>query len=325
MKLSVLVVLGYVDQKNSAQYLGDEFDYAAPALGNPDVELVFIDRAWPDRWDLVKRACKLGLNQVRYIPPRPTDFQVRGLFCVGSAFNAGAVVSRGKLLMCIGDFLRLNTPVLEAVIKEYEETGRTLHPYVPHLVNIVSHEYEFSGHNPGVKVCTREQFAAINGYDEFFDGSWGNEDIEFQARLDALILDSGHPSRVRRFGVELIRTHHDNGDYPLPYDPPWTTPIVPPRWRSRCNDAYFQALASPRTMSGKLRPPEVFTPEMLEDLRAFKCGCSICTRGDKEEQLRSYLGTRNPDVGGLMNSVGARLGSVNGCINPWVEESVLLP
>jgi hypothetical protein len=315
MKLSVVVALGYTEQRSEGNpALGDEFDHVAPALGAEGVELILVDRAWPSRWDRVEATCGHHMDRVKYIPPRPTELQRRGYFCVASTFNSGAIVARGHLLMFVGDFLRLNAAVLHAVNVEFDATQQLLHPYIPNWMKLDVRQRRFTGHNPGVKVCTARQFEIIGGYNEHLDGTSDNDDIEFQIRLDALMLKENMPPRIQRLGYELLRTNHANGVFPVPFDPLWPQAI---RMRLRCNQSYVHALSIPRGQRYEYKAPTRLTPEMLDALRRHDCDCPRCQADDREQQLESYaMQGDNPDIEELRRQAFYD-GNRDGMFNPW--------
>lgn len=321
--LSVTVVMGYTGQTNiSAPVIGDEFDHLVAAIGaKHNIELIIVDKAWPSRSKRVVRALEPMLANVRYIPPRPTFLTSRGYFGVSSAMNSGGVCSRGEILMFVGDFLNLQSTILDQVCNAYYEENKLLHPVIQSQAAAVNTEKEqiFSGHNSGIKVVGRRHFEQTWGWEEYFDGAYGEDDVEWQQRLDVLISQENVFKRVRRLGIDFHRSYHENGVMPVPFRPLWEHPVPHKRVDLRCNRVFYQAVVYPRLQNGQFVGNQPLTPDELEALRTAKCTdhCEICNRADRKKQIRSYAMQDLPNIPILMRVMEQTIGHRHGVLDPW--------
>ena len=325
--LSVVVTLGFVRQEGlEASDRGDEFDHMAPLCdANCDVELVIVDRAWPQRWNRVVEALKplIDRGKLKYIPPKPSPVLEIGFRASASMRNAGAICSNGELIMFIDDFFWLDPRVFEQVVEAWDKDKLVLCPVM--LPDYEPPEgsgpyFEFSGHNPGIYMASRDAVAAINGFDENYDGSYGEEDTDFQNRLDRHLLRSSIPLRRRRRGLLLRQTKHVNGDYPEPAIPPWEIEVE--REHLRCNRLYHHAVGYQRVQEDIVFTNTPLTDEELEAIRRGQCThtCEICHRDDKEQRIESYrIFTVDKDVGKKMRAWIEQPKQQVGKINPWEE------
>jgi hypothetical protein len=325
--LSVIVPIGFINQKNEERpERGDEFDHcAAIRSATQDVEIIIVDRAYPDRWDHVERAFDGKLGNVMYVPPKPSKVIGFGYRAASSMRNSGALVSTGSVLAFVDDFCWLDGAVADEVCKQYLETGDVLCPLFhdnqePQIPQ--GKLQRFSGHSPAVYMCTREAFADINGFDENFDGAYGEEDTEFEVRLDRYLWLRGQNNalRLRRRGLFWKRTWHKNGHLPGPRMVPWPG-IDKDNGYLRCNRGYFQAIAHARTERNDTKGNVVPTEEEINKLRHHRCldTCGVCVRGDREHQLAAYTGLFRTDdtVGERMREPGSRR---YGGFDPWKDE-----
>jgi hypothetical protein len=319
--LSIIVSLGFVDQKNLGDVsLGDEFDHMAPAAkADADAELVIVDRVWPARWPRVKEALASMLDRVAYVAPRRTELLQRGYRAVSAMRNSGAMCSNGELLAFVDDFMSLDPSAIEAMCKLWKEERRVLCPvYMPVMEPADDGLQVFSGHNPGIYVCSREDFAALNGYDEHFDGAYGEEDTDFEDRLDRVLWLRGQNGalRLRRRGVMFRKTEHANGPHPEALDKPWPYEADLPNYL-RCNRAFFQYVSHPRKERNLTAANGKLEPEEIEKLMTKQCvpDCGICKRHDRKLQVESYA-TFPPDerVGERVMVSGTRPA---GSYDPW--------
>ena len=318
--MSVIVAMGYTGQTNVGHPAsGDEFDHLrGVADAKSNIEIVIVDRAWPNRVKRVAHALEPMLARVRYIPPRPTILMKRGYFCVSSTMNSGAVASRGELLMFVGDFLRLNGAVLDEIVKFYYDKGQLLHPVLQSSAHKVDYEEQiFCGHNSGIKVCTKKQFEATCGWEEAFDGTYGEEDVEFQQRLDLLTEHDGLV-RVRRRGIDLQRSFHINGTTPVRFVPLWTEPVKHGGTNLRCNSAFNHHIVAARIAN---KDPVGNKPITLEEIERLKTLCSPsckrCARADRAKQIVSYSMQDFPNIPAMLKSFAVMLGQRHGVIDPW--------
>jgi hypothetical protein len=321
--LSIIVIMGYQGQTNlSAPVVGDEFEHLAEVANTKhNVELIIVDKAWPYRSKRVIRTLESMLARVRYIPPRPTLLTSRGYFGVSSAMNSGGVCSQGQLLMFVGDFMRLQSGILDEVCDAFYEEDKLLHPVIQSISESLNVEKEqiFSGHNSGIKVCARHHFEKTWGWEEYFDGAYGEDDVEWQQRLDLLNNEEGVFKRVRRLGIDFHRSYHENGVMPIPFRPLWDQPVEHKRVSLRCNRVFYQSVVYPRLDRGEYRGNQVVTPEELAVLRAAKCSdhCEICNREDRSKQLRSYAMQDLPNIPLLMSVMERTVGHRSGVLDPW--------
>jgi hypothetical protein len=328
MKASIIICLGFVGQETDDvpdpstgevgdPALGDEFDHMSPLEESTyPVELVIVDRAWPKRWNRVTRALPnlVASGRVRYVPPKPSELLERGYRATSSMRNAGAICSSGELLMFVDDYCLLNANTVAKVVKASSEDNVLLHPTI---FPFDRSEEVFGDHNPGVYMATREQFMATGGFEENFDGAYGEEDTEWEMRLDRVLrqeLAGGPLKRVRRPGVMFPRTKHHNGWYPVmrpsimhlrkhPYDldPPWDAPAgmtedEENKWNGnlRCNKALLQQVYYPellenaRVAGNVAIGPDGPIVNTLREKRACSPECPFCNRPDREQQIMSY-------------------------------------
>jgi hypothetical protein len=327
-KLSVIVAMGFVNQRNLERpELGDEFDHMAPlAQARSEVELVIVDRAWPSRWDRVKDTMGAMLDRVAYIPPKPSAIVDHGYRAASSMRNSGAIASRGNLLAFIDDFCLLDGGVADEVCRFFAETGKVLCPLFHESVaeSIPDDQVQvFSGHSPAVYMCTRQDFVSLNGFDENFDGAYGEEDTEFQNRLDRLLWLRGQNEalRVRRKDLFWRRTWHENGQLPHPRREPWESGRD--SGYLRCNPAFFQKVCTPRIERNDTVGNKVPTDEEMQALAEHRCTdtCSLCNGSDRLQQLESYTGMfRVDEQVGLKVQATTETPFVAGCNDPWKDE-----
>lgn len=320
--LSIILPLGFVNQVPDANDYGDEFGHMAPLVeANCDVELIIVDRAWPDRWDRVEAMLGAMLDRVAYVPPKPSVFIDHGYRAVSSMRNAGALCSDAHLLAFVDDYLVLEPRATEAVCEHYLTTGRILCPVdrvdgrAPIPQGPAS---DFSGHNPRIYMSRREDFIATNGFDEQYDGTWGEEDTDWQDRIDRHLYFQ-HQLRQRRQGVIWRWTHHANGSWREKKVPFW--PEVGNQSYLRCNRAYFQCVSHPRVEKNNVFGNVVPTDEELDKLRGHICldGCGVCNRSDREQQIASYKTIPIDDkISEKMLAWEGR--SFSGKSDPWEDE-----
>jgi len=310
--ISIVVTMGFINQDNiEIPELGDEFDHF-DGIWEADApfELVIIDRAWPTRWSRMARIfnenAKLERIQrtnhnfsIKYIPCKPSVFVDIGYRAVNAMRNTGAIVSSGDIIVFVDDFFVLTPESIEQIWEAYEKDGSLLCPV--HRKEVGPPEdfegdQEFSGHNPGIYMCTREQFIKLGGFNEHFDGGYGESDTEWQERLDRLLdTTEEYKLRTRRHGLIWRKTHHTNGMFPQKLQYPWPDQFPEIDLESdpnnlRCNRAYYRLVVKPRIESGDL---QTFRPLEKSDIEALKEGrcvdnCGLCGRADREHQVLTY-------------------------------------
>lgn len=297
--LSIIIPMGFIHQENIGDpILGDEFDHLE-GLVNAHVpfELIIVDRAWPRRWNRLLKVLGKSDIPVKYIRPKPSPFIDYGYRAVSLMRNSGAIVSEGDILIFSDDYLRIDGASLDTIDHEWKVNQDLLCPvhrsdYLPPSDH--QGDQEFSGHNPGIYMCSREQFLKLGGFNENFDGSYGEEDTEWQERLDRLLdTTPGYKLRKRRHGLIWPMTNHNNGIYPQMLQYPWVErfpDITPIPEKLRCNKAFYHLVIKQRIGAGTLDTTLPPTDEEVEILRDKKChdGCTICNRADKELQAQSY-------------------------------------
>lgn len=352
-KVSVIVALGYVFQcaddvhdelgndtgKSGRVTGGDEFDHMSPLSDlDDDTELIIVDRAWPYRWDRVCVALRSMLNRVRYIKPKPSELISRGFRAASSMRNSGAICATGDVFVFADDFCRLEAKSIKKIKEHYIKDNILVHPVI---TPSESKTEIFGGHNPGVYVCTREQFEILRGFEENFDGAYGEEDTDFQERLDLLLRqseDGRYPKRARVTGVTFPHTFHKNGVFPaigfLATKPgniwaPWEFPsdLHMDLWRNklRCNSVMYRAVYEPEIRAGtRISGNLAIGPDGLEIdlLKKSKCSeaCNRCNASDREEQIKSYC-SFHPDQRILvkMQKATSVLCGQYGKLDPWTE------
>jgi hypothetical protein len=325
-KLSIVVALGFIYQRNEERpELGDEFDHFTPLRdAENDVELIIVDRAWPKRWGRVEAACAEFPDRVAYIPPRSTAAIRHGFRAASSMRNSGALVASGDLLAFVDDFCLLDGSVADAVCKHFDDHRQILCPLFHENQEAQIPEGStqmFSGHSPAVYMCTRDDFVAINGFDENYDGAYGEEDTDFEMRLDTLLFLRGGDRmlRVRKRGLLWRRSWHINGHFPERPKFPWGG-INVERAALRCNRAFYRAVALPRAKNNEIEGNYLLSADDAKVLAETPCdpGCSICSREDRPQQVDSYTGVFAPTF-----SSDAMAGPVefrSGCFDPWKED-----
>lgn len=323
--LSIIVTLGFVDQKaqpGQAREGWDEFDHMVPLADVAgDIELIIVDRAWPSRWNRVEEALGklLEQNRVVYIPPKKSKLVDNGYRACCSMRNAGAICSVGKLLAFVDDHFYLGADATDEVVRYFCETGGVLCPVARDEIDRRTPEGKPSdcgGHNAGIYMCTREQFVELNGFDEHFDGSYGEEDTEFQDRLDRLMWLKQTGFRKRHRGLLWPMTLHANGTFPQEQIPFWNGERH--GGYLRCNRSYAHSICYPRIQDNRVRANIPLTKEEEVVLRKDACReeCSLCHGADRLEQVASYNGLLLPsqDIGLL---VAQRMGTARGKVDPW--------
>jgi hypothetical protein len=343
--MSIVACMGFVNQATSREgdpFLGDEFEHLAGFRDlSEDHQLVIVDRAWPRRWNRICSVFGRGtaLGAVRYIPPKPSEFVIRGFRAASAMRNSGAICASGDLLIFLDDFISIDAEVFDQVWRAYQTENVLLHPFLQRIdtdAPLISGE--FSDHNPGIYMATAEQFAGTGGFEENLDGAYGEEDTEWQMRLDMLIrvgnaLDDDlerermSPIRVRREGLTLTQTPHENGRLPEKLDPPWPIDGLTVDQREnlrnalRCNKALFQHVLAPDIRSGTYdRGNQPLSGYQRQLLAETSCSpdCWICNRGDRAQQCSSYYTYQpKPDIGEMMADWKDLLEGQRGMINPW--------
>jgi hypothetical protein len=332
MTLSIIVTMGFINQKSlGSPGRGDEFDHMAPAAkANAPIELIIVDRAWPNRWDRVQQALGGMLDKVKYIPPKPSKLIDIGYRAVNSMRNAGAIVSRGELLAFVDDYMWLDHKSIEAVWHEFESYNKILCPvYMERLFppEKYSGNQEFSGHNPGIYMCSKQHFMQLGGFNENFDGAYGEADTEWQERLDRLLYTTPHYHlRFRRRGVIFRRTAHANGNFPEEQQYPWPEigPVKDANYL-RCNRAFYHCICKPRIRNHIIDASMPITNEELLRLSRYTCTptCGVCRRKDRQLQIDSYREFEaDRDVSFKMHRIFVTKGSITqsyGMNNPWSQ------
>jgi len=352
-KVSVIVVLGYVFQRADDVYdefgrdtgkfgritNGDEFDHMSPLCElDDDTELIIVDRAWPYRWDRVCVALRPMIDRVRYIKPKQSELIDRGFRAASTMRNAGAICATGDIFIFVDDFCRLEADAIRQIKQYYTKDNLLVHPVI---TPSESRTEVFGGHNPGVYMCTREQFEILRGFEENFDGSYGEEDTDFQERLDLLLRqnDEGrYPKRARVLGVVFPHTFHRNGVFPAsgflvtkPGNiwPPWEFPqdFHIDLWHNkmRCNAVMYRAVYEPEIRSGTRVAGNIAIggdAVALDRLRNARCSdsCNRCNAADREEQISSYC-RFHPDqrIVIRMQKAMSVLSGRYGKLDPWTE------
>jgi hypothetical protein len=325
--ISIIVSLGFIKQGNMGDLsLGDEFDHLAPiAKAQCNWELVIVDRAWPTRFGRVEEALGSVIDRVKYVPCKPSRMVEIGYRAVNAQRNSGAIVSQGDLLMFLDDFLLIDPLVVDEIHWTFYEQGLVLCPVIREddypLEKYGDALTPFSGHNPGIYMAKRCVFEELGGFDENYDGAYGEEDTDWQNRLDIYLEVFHLPHRQRRRGVIFPQTKHRNGKFPEPRFPPWSIETDPEYLR--CNRVFYQRISGPRIEDRDWQGNRKLTDEERSRLRVGSCSpaCGVCKREDRPLQLKSYR-VMGPDehVVTKMRMVaegGVKVGS--GSFNPWSE------
>jgi len=134
--LSVIVPLGFVGQYIHDEHGNDtggpdEFEHMAPLSDAKDgVELVIIDRAWPNRWSRVQEVLGdlIGRGALVYAPPMPGKLIENGYRSCCAMRNAGAILSSGDILAFVDDYVSLEGRYAPEIIEHFERTGLVLCP-----------------------------------------------------------------------------------------------------------------------------------------------------------------------------------------------------
>jgi len=328
--LSIIITMGFERQLNiESPELGDEFDHMYPLRdATAPVELIVVDRSWPKRWLLLKQAFEGSGIRLKYIPSKPSMLLSRGYRAVNAMRNSGAIASEGCILAFVDDFFWLDASSADAVWEAWKKhrfilcpvVGQRLWPPEGHIGYQV-----FSGHNPGIYMCTREQFIALGGFNEHFDGAHGEADTEWQHRLDRICdTTPGWTLRRRLRGVMWKRTEHANGDCPQKLLYPWSEqhPGVTTRTNSlRCNRAFYQKISVPRIAKSIFDASIPLTQDEVERLRGYRCvaHCGVCSREDRDMQIDSYMKWPiDEDVSRKM--VDGAAYKREGIYDPWVVD-----
>jgi hypothetical protein len=239
--------------------------------------------------------------------------------------NTGAILSRGDILAFVDDYVWLEGRFVQEIIEHFERTGLVLCPVSLPSIDQATPDgppSDFGGHNAGIYMCSREQFVELNGFDENLDGAYGEEDTEFQDRLDRLLWLRQKGYRQRRRGLIWERVEHTNGDFPQETKAMWArqTLMKGQKYKVgnlRCNKSYVQHVSYPRIQKeshyrGNVPP----TQDQLAAMRAEPCreDCPRCNDEDREQQLESYTGSLlvSLDIAAEMASYeGPHRGNVN--------------
>lgn len=330
--LSIIVPMGHKYQVNTElPELGDEFKHLTPALScDVPVEIIIVDRYWPERWDFVRKAFEGEPGEfwrVHYIPPMPTELLNRNYHTLALSLNSGAIASKGELLLWVDDFFYMDADSLRAVWQYYTEDDILLYPvYKRFFMPQDDGLSEFGGHNPGIRLCKRDHFVELNGFDENYDGAYGEEDTDFETRLDFLFARHGI-KRYRKKGVVLRKTEHDHRHPPVDVIPPWKFDRREDVHYLRCNQLYFKFIAYPRALKGELEANRVLTDGDIELLKSNVCSpnCTRCNASirDREHQMSSYKKYLPHQKVGIWVRDCDVSERVEGCCNPWTEEEFM--
>jgi len=326
-KLSVIVPLGYIDQVSLFnKELGDEFGHAAGLTkAKKEVELILVDRAWPTRWDLARKALGDFVEKTMYIPPRPSNALRMSYRACGRMRNSGAIVSTGDIVVFVDDYIYVDGEVADKCIVYYEDTGELLTPvYKPFPKNIKDCEKTLvkGGHNPGIYMAGRNHFVTLNGFDEAFSGCAWETDTDFEWRLDALLFRlAGTRQGLRKIRRDCVWpvTGHANGRYPEKERvSPW--PGSNDRHTNiRCNKAYYNRISKPRRERGIYAALQPSKEELARLWYGCNPNCQLCFRKDRSEQVASYHGIFKADYATsyLMSMWYHDKQPQYGCFNPW--------
>jgi len=346
-RVSIILTLGYVDQEiNTSPHgalpgecrdpdAGDEIDHAgAIQSATAPWELVIVDRMWPRRWGRVAEVFGKDNENVRYIPPKPSEILDLGYRAVSTMRNAGAIMATGNLFAFVDDFCKLEGATVDMMWLFLQEENLLLTPVI--FPSMADKDEVFGGHNGGVYACTRDHFIRLCGFDEHFDGAYGEEDTEFENRLDQLLyrygaVIDGPKQRVHRPGAVFPRTRHHNGVFEQDTTPPWEMEGGDDEQQRtlktylRCNRALFMRVYDEMIRQGERiqanKPFEPGSPE-LDSLRFAPCveGCGICNRPDREQQIESYVRFA-PDqrIVQNMNVTLEKHSDRSGSFDPWGE------
>jgi hypothetical protein len=324
--------MGFINQKNKEfPEKGDEFDHMTPAVeAEVPLELIIVDRAWPSRWDRVKQALGGMLDRVQYIPSKPSKLLDMGYRAVNVMRNSGAIVSSGDLLAFVDDFCWLDPKSIEASWREFSKFKRILCPVFSESIEPSKQGLmRFSGHNPGIYMCGRNNFKMISGFDENFDGAYGEADTEWQNRLDKYLYLNNLGLRHRKNGVIFRRTYHHNGIFPEKLNPPWF--ISKESTILRCNIAYYHCICQKRLDSNIFNGSVSITNDELKRLETYNCSerltkderknfgeCEICNRDDRKQQIQSYK-EFPADICVVKKMKRFEESNIDkiGCYNPW--------
>jgi hypothetical protein len=194
------------------------------------------------------------------------------------------------------------------------------------------------GLNVGPRLLTRKMLRQIGGWDEACDGSRGRDDETIDLCLEVLLQKEYDLVRYRHPDLVIHKVPHKNGTLPLRYDPPWSHPEEPPRNRLRCNLSFAHHIAYQRYESENYRANTAISvhdiPRLREPcdisrlhhteripngtlLQANRVICA-CHRGDREQQLESYITWRPPDIPALMDAFDEEFSTQFGCFDPWL-------
>lgn len=328
--ISLIITMGFIHQDNTGEpYKGDEFDHLEDIWeATVPLELIVVDRAWPRRWNRMAKV--LGWNRdtgLKYIRPKPSPFVDYGYRAVNVMRNSGAIVSEGDVLIFADDYFKIDGVSLDAIWKAWEDDGVLLCPvhrgeYLPPM----DHEgdQEFSGHNPGIYMSSYAQFLALGGFNENFDGAYGQADTEWQERLDRL-LDTNESYKLRKRRRHLIwrKTDHTNGIFPQQFQYPWHDrfpEIVTTQDNLRCNQAFYHLVIKPRIEAGILDTTLPPTDKEIETLRDNVCSedCETCNREDRAYQAQSYRTMAGDhQVPYRMKKFGKMENKPTGKFDPW--------
>lgn len=328
--LSIIVSMGFIQQRNllglvdyAVGHSGDEFDHMAPLIGsNADFELIIVDRAWPDRWGMVKDSLGglIEKEKLAYMPSKSSVLLDSGYRACCVMRNSGAICSTGDLLAFVDDYIWMDPAGVDRICEYYDETGGIICPVYSTEADFRTPEgppSDFGGHNSGIYMCTREQFIELNGWDENFDGAYAEEDTEFQNRLDRLLWLRQAGFRKRERGLVWPITRHENGKIVQNKIRPFETKLDDGGYL-RCNKAYYDAVCHGRIDKSNTRGNTIPSDEEIKALAEYKCTerCSICNREDRSEQVASYQKLLVVD-----ETIGKRTKANNekysGKVNPW--------
>lgn len=322
--LSIIVTMGYVNQKQvEHKERGDEIDHISLVAGaSSDFEIIIVDRAWPTRWKKASVVLSplIDRNILSYIPPKPSEHISHGYRACSAMRNSGGIIAKGKIVAFVDDHLLLDPVSTDEVCNHFQKTQRILCPVCSDEIDSRTPggaPSDFSGHNGGIYMCSREDFITLNGCDENFDGAYGEADTEFEDRIDRQLYLHDGRYRQRKNGVKWLKSFHGNGKFPEKKIPFWKGPED--KNYLRCNRAYAHSVCYPRIRKNIVKGNTVPTDAEMDALRGHNCTdgkCKLCNRGDREEQINSYRTIKiDSDIASMIDRFGAM--EFRGCQNPW--------
>ena len=216
-------------------------DLWAQTMPASDFEFIAVDGLYPYRADALRLAFAASSFRVTHIGPRQTAMVQDHRVAIAAYKNSGVVRARGELVVCVDDHCTLDPHYLERAWAAWHRDGVMLAAlsafadetggvrindsrviYLDSNGRCVGPRGGDTAIPPQYGFCAvpLEAILAVNGWDEYFDGSQGIEDADFGIRLQK----AGY--RVGLDRAHFVKLNGDSTPHDARLFPSGSSPIV---------------------------------------------------------------------------------------------------